>query len=312
MHPLTIMNFLIASILLFVGSAFWISGTPVPFFSSDEAVEEIEFEFTGNDGNLTFIETESPSNLGWAVYSYGDYADENFDDYWDKCGEVKISLYSLDLENQSAEYTDSNQSAEDTDSNQSAEEDLEYFYYPQCEKGSERYDVENMIYIGQLCFNPSNESSPKCSDGNYSFQSSEMVRLSSEEEQIKPSGGIISWLISGLENGRTLVCGSFALYLVAFLLSIALKEEEQIDFVQSSDGPKAEWRAYALSQTERAADGLPKAFSRHKVKRELFGKPRKGNVRGGVHKTGGLFLDGWTSEDSDAEYKKKVKDRRER
>ena len=55
---------------------------------------------------------------------------------------------------------------------------------------------------------------------------------------------------------------------------------------------------------------MPKAFSRHSEKKDLFRKPRKGNVIGGVHKSGGLYLEGWKSEDSDAEYKKKVEDRR--
>jgi len=82
--------------------------------------------------------------------------------------------------------------------------------------------------------------------------------------------------------------------------------------ITKKDGSKAEWRAYALSQTERGNDGLPKAFSRHKGTRDLYSKPKKGNVRGGVHKTGGLHLSGWTSEDSDKEYKKKVEDRRDR
>ncbi|MGB0832533.1 MAG: hypothetical protein ACPGRV_01915, partial [Candidatus Thalassarchaeaceae archaeon] len=52
------------------------------------------------------------------------------------------------------------------------------------------------------------------------------------------------------------------------------------------------------------------AFSRHSERKDIFRKPRKGNVIGGVHKSGGLYLGGWKSEDSDAAYKKKVEDRR--
>ena len=72
------------------------------------------------------------------------------------------------------------------------------------------------------------------------------------------------------------------------------------------------WRAYSLSGQERGDDGLPKAFTRHSEKKDIYRKPRKGNRRGGVHKTGGLHLGGWTEEDSNKEYKKKVEDRRER
>ena len=43
----------------------------------------------------------------------------------------------------------------------------------------------------------------------------------------------------------------------------------------------------------------------------MTAKSRKGNMRGGGHKGGGLFLGGWTEEVSNAEYKKKVEDRRE-
>ncbi len=77
---------------------------------------------------------------------------------------------------------------------------------------------------------------------------------------------------------------------------------------KTSDGPPAEWRAYSLMGQERGGDGMPKAFSRHSEKKDLFRKPKKGNVRGGVHKSGGLYLDGWTDADSDAAYKKKSRE----
>ena len=93
-------------------------------------------------------------------------------------------------------------------------------------------------------------------------------------------------------------------------LGMTIEDEEENSTVKKS-GPKAEWRAYALSQSERGADGLPKSFSRHLLARNQDKKPRKGNLRGGVHKGGGLFLGGWTEEDSDQAYKKKVKDKRE-
>lgn len=37
---------------------------------------------------------------------------------------------------------------------------------------------------------------------------------------------------------------------------------------------------------------MPKAFSRHSERKDIFRKPRKGNVIGGVHKSGGLYLEG--------------------
>ena len=122
---------------------------------------------------------------------------------------------------------------------------------------------------------------------------------------------MIEWFLNGLETGRSLLCGSILLMLVGIMINFLLGEEITLD-VTKGDGNKGEWRAYSLTQTERGDDGLPKAFSRHTGQRDLFRKPRKGNTIGGVHKSGGLYLGGWTEEDSDEEYKKKVEDRRDR
>ena len=100
------------------------------------------------------------------------------------------------------------------------------------------------------------------------------------------------------------------LLFLAILLALVLPDQSEEPVKKKRSGPTAEWRAYSLSGQERGDDGMPKAFSRHSEKKDLFRKPRKGNVIGGVHKSGGLYLEGWKSADSDAAYKKKVEDRR--
>ena len=100
------------------------------------------------------------------------------------------------------------------------------------------------------------------------------------------------------------------LLFLAILLAIVLPDQSEEPVKKKRSGPTAEWRAYSLSGQERGDDGMPKAFSRHSERKDLFRKPRTGNVVGGVHKSGGLYLEGWKAEDSDAEYKKKVEDRR--
>ena len=99
------------------------------------------------------------------------------------------------------------------------------------------------------------------------------------------------------------------MFLLAIMLALALPDKQE-EPPKKKSGPTAEWRAYSLSGQERGDDGMPKAFSRHSERKDIFRKPRKGNVIGGVHKSGGLYLEGWKSEDSDAAYKKKVEDRR--
>ena len=170
-----------------------------------------------------------------------------------------------------------------------------------------------MIYIGQFCFDPNNSSSPNCSDGNYSMESSQYVRISQEFEKPDVSilSSIASWIRDGLVSGVSLICGGVILFLLAMVLAVALPEQSEEPVKKKRSGPTAEWRAYSLSGQERGDDGMPKAFSRHSERKDIFRKPRKGNVIGGVHKSGGLYLEGWKSEDSDAAYKKKVEDRRE-
>ncbi len=271
--------------MLFIGVLFLGTGTQIPLFETGDE-EEVEFTFSGTDASLYFEQTPSQSNNGWAVYTYGSYLDEDEDGFWDDCGLVQISLL--------------NESGED-------------FYSPLCEISNQRDDVDEMIYVGHLCFDPTNSSSPRCSDGNYTMESNTFVRLSPEFAE--GSGPLLSiivdWLMNGLATGRTLLCGGFILVLLGLVLGLTLSDEVEVKPTKKTrGGPTAEWRAYSLTGQERGDDGLPKAFSRHSEKKDLFRKPRKGNVIGGVHKSGGLYLDGWKAEDSDAEYKKKVEDRR--
>ena len=271
--------------MMFVGIIFMGTGTPVPLFDSQEEAE-VEFVYSGQNTTLYFEQTETNTNNGWAIYSFGQYLDDDGDGDWDDCGIVQISLLN--------------------------ESGVSYFY-PQCGNSTQREDVPEMIYVGQLCYNPSNESSPRCTEGNYTFESNVYVKLSQEfEENSNRSilSRVIGWLIDGLSSGRTLLCSSFPLLFLGLISALLLPSEEVEAPKKKRGGPTAEWRAYSLSGQERGGDGLPKAFSRHSEKKDIFRKPRKGNVRGGVHKSGGLFLEGWTDADSDAAYKKKVEDRR--
>ena len=241
--------------------------------------------FSGTETTLLFEQTDSGSNNGWAVYTYGTYNDSDGDGLWDDCFSVEISLL--------------NESGVD-------------FHYPACEVSTQREDVIDMIYIGQFCFDPNNSSSPECSDGNYSMEASRYVRISQEFEKPDVSilSSIASWIRDGLVSGVSLICGGLILFFLAILLAIVLPDQSEEPVKKKRSGPTAEWRAYSLSGQERGDDGMPKAFSRHSEKKDLFRKPRKGNVIGGVHKSGGLYLEGWKSADSDAAYKKKVEDRR--
>lgn len=287
MHPLARVILTISGTMIFVGLFFMATGTTIPFFDSQEEVE-IEFAFSGQSTTLYFEQTESPSNNGWAVYSFGEYLDDDGDGIWDDCGNIEISLY--------------NDSEMD-------------FFYPQCDNSTQREEVAEMIYAGQLCFDPNNESSPICNEGNYSFESNVFVRLSQEFGQNDDQSlfsRIIEWIVDGLATGRTILCSAIPLLFLGVILAFSLSDEEEKSPKKTSGGPTAEWRAYSLTGQERGDDGLPKAFSRHSEKKDIYRKPRKGNTRGGVHKSGGLYLDGWTDADSDAAYKKKVADRRDR
>jgi len=273
--------------MTFVGFFFMSTGTTIPFFDSQEEVE-IEFAFSGQSATLHFEQTESPSNNGWAVYSFGQYLDDDGDGNWDDCGILEISL--------------TNDSEVD-------------FFYPNCDNSTKREEVAEMIYVGQLCFDPTNESSSICNEGNYSFESNVFVKLSQEFGQNDDQSlfsRIIGWIVDGFATGRTILCASFPLMILGAFLALLLSDEDEQTPKKTSGGPTAIWRAYSLTGQERGDDGLPKAFSRHSEKKDIFRKPRKGNRLGGVHKSGGLYLDGWTDADSDAAYKKKVQDRRDR
>ena len=271
-----------------------VTGTDMPFFG-EETEEEINIAFWGSSGTLSYSQSVVQDNLGWAVYVFGEYEDSDESGMWDSCPDIQV--FPID----------------ESEEGQTVNPGANNSFYQICGPGYERDDFPTMIYVGQICHNPVNDSIPDCEDGNYSIESTQTVRLVEEfaEESQPFLSRLVDIIAAGLRSGRTFLCGGIFLTIFGGLLSVILGTEEQVS-ITKTDGTKAEWRAYALSQTERGSDGLPKAFSRHKTTKDKFSKPRKGNVRGGVHKSGGLHLAGWTSEDSDKEYKKKVQDRRER
>ena len=138
----------------------------MPLFDSQEEAE-VEFVFSGQNTNLTFEQNAPKINNGWAVYSFGQYLDDNGDGNWDDCGIVQISLLN--------------------------ESGVSYFY-PQCGNSTQREDVPDMIYVGQLCYDPVDENSSRCTDGNYTFESNVFVKLSQEFEE-NPDRSIISRII---------------------------------------------------------------------------------------------------------------------
>jgi len=185
-------------------------------------------------------------------------------------------------------------------------------FHPLCKAGFERTELvdQSLVYAGQVCHHPVNDSLSKCSSGNYSIESNILVMLTEEHEEVPEPflSSLIEPVIGWLRTGYFSMCCSLLILVLGAVLGSVMQEEEAA-VVKARSGPKAEWRAYSLTQSERGADGLPKSFSRHLLARTTKRKPKKGNIRGGVHKGGGLFLGGWTEEDSDKAYKKKIEDK---
>ena len=169
MHPLSNLLLAISATMMFVGIIFMGTGTPVPLIDSQEEAE-VEFVYSGQNTTLYFEQTETNTNNGWAIYSFGQYLDDDGDGDWDDCGIVQISLLN--------------------------ESGVSYFY-PQCGNSTQREDVPDMIYVGQLCYNPSNEPSSRCTDGNYTFESNVYVKLS-QEFQENSDTSIFSRILTGL------------------------------------------------------------------------------------------------------------------
>ena len=92
MHPATNATFAISGSLLFIGILFLGTGTPIPLFDTTDDDEEVQFFFSGIETTLLFEQTDSGSNNGWAVYTYGLYNDSDGDGLWDDCLSVEISL----------------------------------------------------------------------------------------------------------------------------------------------------------------------------------------------------------------------------
>ena len=292
MNPVAGFTIAISGTLMFVSIVFLATSTPFPFFDSEDD-ENVELDFSGMGGNLT-LEDHGTETLGWAVYTFGEYLDDDEDGFYDLCSLIEITV----------QFEDSNNSSEDSEVVK---------FNQKCVEGFERGDIEEMIYVGQICYDPENSSLPRCSWGNYTFESNYFVSLVQESEtsEVGFTSRLIEWFWSGLATGRSLLCGSTVLMLFGLILNLFSTDKDDLD-ITKFDAGKAEWRAYSLSGQERGDDGLPKAFTRHSEKKDIFRKPRKGNRRGGVHKVGGLHLGGWTEEDSNKEYKKKVEDRRDR
>ena len=295
MHPLANLTLATGVTVLLLSAVLIVTGAELPIGeSSDSDDSATTFTFQGFSGNLSFNDSGGPANLGWAVFVFGDYVDIDEDGMWDSCSNLEIFVWAEGTE-KPADINHQNNT-----------------FHPLCKAGFERIELvdQSLVYAGQVCHHPVNDSLSKCSSGNYSIESNTVVMLAEEHEDVPEPflSSLIELAIRGLRTGYSSMCCSLLILVLGAVLGSVMQNEEAA-VVKTSSGPKAEWRAYSLSQSERGADGLPKSFSRHLLARTTKRKPKKGNIRGGVHKGGGLFLGGWTEEDSDKAYKKKIEDK---
>ena len=295
MHPLANLTLATGVAVLLLSAVLIVTGAELPIGeSSDSDDSATTFAFQGFSGNLSFNDSGGPANLGWAVFVFGDYVDLDEDGMWDSCSNLEVFVWAEGTE-KPVDINHQNNT-----------------FHPLCKAGFERTELvdQSLVYAGQVCHHPVNDSLSKCSSGNYSIESNIFVMLTEEHEEVPEPflSSLIESVIGWLRTGYFSMCCSLLILVLGAVLGSVMKEEEAT-VVKARSGPKAEWRAYSLTQSERGADGLPKSFSRHLLARTTKRKPKKGNIRGGVHKGGGLFLGGWTEEDSDKAYKKKIEDK---
>lgn len=295
MHPLANLTLATGVAVLLLSAVLIVTGAELPIGeSSDSDDSATTIAFQGFSGNLSFNDSGGPANLGWAVFVFGDYVDLDNDGMWDSCSALEVFVWAEGTE-KPVDINHQNNT-----------------FHPLCKAGFERTELvdQSLVYAGQVCHHPVNDSLSKCSSGNYSIESNILVMLTEEHEEVPEPflSSLIESVIGWLRTGYFSMCCSLLILVLGAVLGSVMQNEEAA-VVKTSSGPKAEWRAYSLSQSERGADGLPKSFSRHLLARTTKRKPKKGNIRGGVHKGGGLFLDGWTEEDSTKAYKKKIEDK---
>lgn len=299
MHPAGRLMIVFGIILLFGSVAVILFDLEISVGDSEQSMVEEDpiFDFSGQNGNITFNSENDENIIGWRLYVLGNYIDSDNNSKWDSCEELEVFIWIQGSE-KPAEL-----------------DDKENIFRPTCDVNNTRQDLSDfaLVYSGDICFNSSTPPSPICSDGNYSLESNSFVRLVKEEQNIETQKSISEKIIEYLLSGYVTLCISPIFLLLGLIIGSSLDDDNtKKKGPKVASGPQAEWRAYSLAQSERGSDGLAKSFGRHlrTRKRQMTGKSRKGNLRGGVHKGGGLFLGGWTEEDSNAEYKKKVEDRR--
>jgi hypothetical protein len=298
MHPLANLTLATGAIVLFLSAVLIVTGAELPIgepsYSDDSATT---FAFQGFNGTLSFNDSGDLTNIGWAAFVFGDYVDLDEDGMWDSCRQLELFVWAEGTE-KPADINHENNT-----------------FHPLCEAEFERTELvdQSLVYAGQVCHHTVNNSLSKCSSGNYTFESNIYVKLVEEHEDVPEPffSSLIELVIGGARTGYASMCCSLLILVLGTVLGLVMKEDEGTAAVNDRSGPKAEWRAYSLTQSERGTDGLPKSFSRHLLARTTKRKPKKGNIRGGVHKGGGLYLGGWTEEDSDKAYKSKVEEKRD-
>jgi len=296
MNPATSILYALSFTSLFIGSMLIGTGSELPIPIPDSSDDSLEPFFSGNSGNFS-IDSSDSDFLSVSVFIIGSYQDSDSNGLWDLCESSNILVWN-EADGKPDSYGHENNT-----------------FYPLCEPGFEMngsFNTLPMINIGAICQDPSKPDLETCRDGIYTFESTVFMRLvlnSNQETSLFAT--LIDAVISGLRTGYSILCG--AIFFFALGLTVSFFSNENVEpREKKSKQPLAVWKAYSLSQAERGKDGLPKAFSRHVKSEKVFRKQRKGNTRGGVHKSGGLFLDGWTEEDSDEEYQRKVANRRGR
>lgn len=188
-----------------------------------------------SNGTIEIVDSDGLGDLGMTFWVKGEYLDADENGIWDHCDRIDINVTERPNLADWSSY------------------DGEFYYevlYPdkgdtsgcEAEIRNQNFDREGYVKIGRACNG--------CFAGTFSFESSENVSVTYDDELIEDLGGTIGLIILGFLGGTGALCCGVVIITVGIILIFTLKDDAPVTMSIGPDG------SYVMDASPQGAIGV--------------------------------------------------------
>jgi len=174
-----------------------------------------------SSGTIEIVDSDGFGDLGVTFWAKGNYIDADDNGIWDHCDQIEINVTEHpDLADWSFNDGEFYYEVISTE-----EDDISGC---EAEVGNQDDEREGYVKIGRACYG--------CFAGTFSFESSENVSVTYDDEFLEDLGEDIGLIFFGFLGGSGALCCGVVIMLIGVILIFTLKDDAPVEMMVGTDG----------------------------------------------------------------------------